>query len=117
MANPMTNPIEAKYHRNCLSALYNKIRPAALKDHDEDRLHGIAFAELVLFMEVMHANEDNAPVFKLSDMANLYKTRHEQLDATVTNRMHTARLKDKLLYVLLDLRAHSQGRDTLLLCE
>ncbi|KAG0717679.1 hypothetical protein GWK47_053917 [Chionoecetes opilio] len=69
--------IEAKYHRNCLRALYNKIRPAALKDEDADRLHGIAFAELVVFMEDMHADEDNALVFKLSDVANLYKTRLE----------------------------------------
>lgn len=109
--------IEAKYHRNCLRALYNKIRPAALKDEDADRLHGIAFAELVVFMEDMHADEDNAPVFKLSDVANLHKTRLEQLGATVTNRIHTTRLKDRLLSVLPDLRAHSQGRDTLLLFE
>ncbi|KAG0724212.1 hypothetical protein GWK47_041115 [Chionoecetes opilio] len=109
--------IEAKYHRSCLRALYNKIRPAALKDEDADRLHGIAFAELVVFMEDMHADEDNAPVFILSDVANLYKTRLEQLGATVTNRIHTTRLKDRLLSVLPDLRAHSQGRDTLLLFE
>lgn len=107
--------IEAKYHRNCLRALYNKIRPAALKDEEEDRLHGIAFAELVVFMEDMHANEDNAPVFKLSDVANLYKTRLEQLGASVTSRIHTTRLKDRLLSVLPDLTAHSEGRDTLLL--
>ncbi|KAG0693362.1 hypothetical protein GWK47_027539 [Chionoecetes opilio] len=106
-----------KYHRNCLRALYNKIRPAALKDEDADRLHGIAFAELVVFMEDMHADEDNAPVFKLLDVASLYKTRLEQLGATVTNRIHTTRLKDRLLFVLPDLRAHSQGRDTLLLFE
>ncbi|KAG0720472.1 hypothetical protein GWK47_048454 [Chionoecetes opilio] len=109
--------IEAKYHRNCLRALYNKIRPAALKDEDADRLHGIAFAELVVFMEDMHADEDKAPVFKLLDVANLYKTRLEQLGATVTNRIHTTRLKDRLLSVCPDLRAHSQGRDTLLLFE
>ena len=35
----------------------------------------------------------------------------------VTNRIHTTRLKDILLSVLPDLRAHSQGRDTLLLFE
>ena len=80
--------IEAKYHRNCLRALYNKIRPAALKDEDEDRLYGIAFAELVVFMEDMHADEDNVPVFKLSDVANLYMTRLEQLGVMVTNIIH-----------------------------
>ncbi|KAG0713757.1 hypothetical protein GWK47_015523 [Chionoecetes opilio] len=68
-------------------------------------------------MEDMHADEDNSPVFKLSDVANLYKTGLEQLAATVTNRIHTTRLKDRLLSVFPDLRAHSQGRDTLLLFE
>ena len=61
-------------------------------------------------MEDMVAYKDNALVFKLSDVANLYKTRLEQLGATVTNRIHTTRLKDRLLAVLSDLRAHSQGR-------
>ena len=51
--------IEAKYHCNCLRELYNKIRPAALKDDDEDRLHGVTFAELVIVIEDMHAAEDN----------------------------------------------------------
>ena len=65
----------------------------------------------------MHADEDNAPVFKLSDVADLYKTRLEQLGVMVTNRLHTTGLKDRLLSVLPDLRAHSQGRVTLLLFE
>ena len=60
--------IDAKYQRNCLRALYNKIRPAALKDEDADCLHGIAFAELVVFMEDIHADEDNAPVFYMWQM-------------------------------------------------
>ena len=47
----------------------------------------------------------------------LYKTRLEQVGAMVTNRIHTTRLKDRLLSVLPDLIAHSQGRDTLLLFE
>ena len=93
--------IEAKYHRNCLRALYNNIRPSALKDEDEDHLHGIAFAELVVFMEDMNADEANAPVFKLSDVANLYKTRLEQVGAMVTNRIHTTRLKDNFFLCFL----------------
>ena len=97
--------IEAKYHRNCLRALY------------EDHLHGIAFAELMLFMEDMHADEANAPVFKLSDVANIYRTRLRQLGAMVTNIIHTTRLKDRLLSELPDLGAYSQGRDTILLFE
>lgn len=65
--------IEAKYHHNCLRSLYNKARQTAPKGNDKDdfRLHGIAFAELVAFIEDMNVNEDSSPVFKLSDWSNL----------------------------------------------
>jgi len=112
--------IEAKYHNRCLCALYNRARKAMPKDDDDaenDRLHGIAFAELVVFMEDMCSDEDSAPVFKLADIANLYKIRLEQLGVTVDSRIHTTRLKNRLLYELPDLRAHSEGRDTLLTFE
>ena len=60
---------------------------------------------------------DNVSVFKLSDVANLYKMRLEQLGVMVTNIIHTTRLKDIRISVRPDLRANSQGRDTLLLFE
>ncbi len=46
--------IEAKYHQNCLSSLYNRARQEAPKGNDgmESCLHGIAFTELVAFLEV-----------------------------------------------------------------
>lgn len=44
----------------------------------------------------------------------MYKTRVEQLGASVDGRIHTSRLKIRLLAVLPDLKAHSQGRDVLL---
>uniref|UniRef100_UPI00358E360E uncharacterized protein n=1 Tax=Myxine glutinosa TaxID=7769 RepID=UPI00358E360E len=107
--------LEAKYHRNFLRMLYNKARPAISKDEQEEeaQLHGIAFAELVAFMEETRG-ADCAPVFKLADLGDLYKVRLEQLGATEGQRIHTTRLKNRLLAVFPDLRAHSQGRDTLL---
>jgi hypothetical protein len=48
--------IEAKYNNKCLCARYNRAsRQASPKDDDreEDHLQGIAFAELVEFMEDM----------------------------------------------------------------
>ena len=111
--------IEAKYHNKCLCALYNRSRQASPKDGDgeEDRLHGIAFAELVVFMEDMCSDEDSAPIFKLTDLAKHYKVRLEQLGVTVNNRIHTTRLKNRLLSELPDLKAYSEGRDTLLTFE
>src|SRR5207244_4765802 len=88
--------IEAKYHQNCLRSLYNKARQSATNDCDEDesRLHGIAFAELVAFMEDMNRDEETAPVFKLIDIGNMYNVRLEQLGMTVEKRIHTTRLKN-----------------------
>ena len=57
--------IEANYHRNCFRAVYDKIRPSASKDEGVDRLHCIAVAEFVVFM-------DNSHVFILSYLANIY---------------------------------------------
>lgn len=95
--------------------LYNKATQAVSKDeHEEEaQLHGIAFAELVAFMAETRG-DDCAPVFKLADLGDLYKVRLEQLGATVGHRIHTTRLKNRLLSVFPDLRAHLQGRDTLL---
>ena len=69
------------------------------------------------FLEDMKSDEDSAPIFKLIDIAQLYKDRLEQLGVTVEKRIHTTRLKNRLLSALPDLRAHSQGRDTLLSFE
>ena len=103
--------IEAKYHHDFLCSLYNR-------GNDGDScLHGIAFAELVAFLEDMKSDEDSAPIFKLIDITQLYKDRLEQLGVTVEKRIHTTRLKNRLLSALPDLRAHSQGRDTLLSFE
>ena len=111
--------IDAMYHHNCLCSLYNRARQAAPKDDDGDDscLHGIAFAELVAFLEDMKSDEDSAPVFKLTDIAQLYKVRLEQLGLSEEKRIHTTKLKKRLLSALPDLRAHSQGRDILLSFE
>ncbi|KAI4830181.1 hypothetical protein KUCAC02_001831 [Chaenocephalus aceratus] len=111
--------IEAKYHHHCLRSLYNRARQAAPKGNegDDSCLHSIAFAELVAYLEDMKSDEDSAPVFKLTDIAQLYKIRLDQLGLTVEKRIHTTRLKNRLLSALPHLRAHSQGRDTLLSFE
>ena len=103
--------IEATYHQHCLRSLYNRARQEAPKDNDgqESCLHGIAFAELVACLEEMNNDEDNAPVFKLIDIAQLYKVRLEQLGLTLDKRIHTTRLNNRLLSALPGLKAHSQG--------
>ena len=111
--------IEAKYHHDCLRRLYNRGRKVVHKSNNEDDLclHGKAFAELVAFPEGTNSDDDSAPVFKLTDIAQMYKTRVEQLGGIVATRIHTTKLKNRLLSVLPDLRAYSKGRDTLLSFE
>ena len=108
--------LEAKYHRRCLVALYNRARAANSERINEahDDLHGIAFAELVAFMVDFRAEEGVAPVFKLADLAHLYKTRLEQLSVATEGRVHTSRLKLRLLSVFPDLKAHVQGKKVVL---
>ena len=58
--------------------------------------------------------KSGAPVFKLADLAHLYKARLEQLWITSEGRVHTSKLKLRLLSVFPDLRAHMQGRNVML---
>ena len=53
--------IEAKYHNRCLCALYNRARLAPPMDNDgvEACMHGIAFAELVVFLENASSDENS----------------------------------------------------------
>lgn len=57
---------------------------------------------------------EGSPVFKLADLAYLYKSRLEQLGVVLEGRVHTSRLKLRLLSVFPDLRAHLQDRNMML---
>ena len=59
-------------------------------------------------------DEERASVFKLTDMVSLYKKRLQQRGVTVGNRIHSTRLKVRLLSALPDLTAHVQGREIFL---
>ncbi len=76
---------EAKYHPQCLASLYNKVRDTKEPESSVDDInHGIAFAGLVSYIEEVRMDSFIAPVFKLMDLVNLYRTRLEQLGTHVT---------------------------------
>ena len=108
--------IEAKYYNRCLRALDNRARLASPRDNGgvEACMQGIAFPELVVFLDDTSNDEDSAAVFRISDLVKLYKDRLEHLGVTVDSRIHSTRLKNRLIAQLPELRAHSEGRDTLL---
>ena len=85
--------LEAKYHTKCLANVYNRARAAtesAIADTGVDaRVSGIAFAELVTFMEGNRREEGIVPTFQLSDLVRMYKARLEQLGVSVEGRIHS----------------------------
>ena len=78
----------------------------------------IVFVELVLYIEEVHHHDvERAAVFKLSDLAQLYTIRMEQLGIQLHIRLHTTRLKQCLLAEFTDMRAQKKGQDVLLAFE
>lgn len=110
--------LEAKYHTKCLVGLYNRARkPQSEREgstEKEREVSGIVFAELVLYMEETRQDEETAPVFKLADLVHLYQSRMEQLGVKLDTRIHSTRLKQRLLAQFPDLQAHTKGRDILM---
>ncbi len=80
--------LEVKYHRKCLTNLYNRARDTD-SESGNDHFHGIVFAELVAFMEEHRREECIAPIFKLTNLACMYKARLEQLGVVVEGHIHT----------------------------
>ncbi|KAJ8393374.1 hypothetical protein AAFF_G00060960 [Aldrovandia affinis] len=58
-----------------------------------------------------------APVFRLADLVQLYQSRIEQLGVQLDTRVHSTRLKQRLLAQFPDMRAHTKGKDILMAFE
>ena len=79
-------------------------------------LHGIFFAELVLYIETYRGSLESRPIFKMADMKNLYITRLNELGLDQV-QVHTTRLKDRILAAIPDLKSQTEGRDILLIYD
>ena len=110
----------AGYISSGLAQLYKRHRKsqaavASQQEVPDKHLHGIAFAESVMFLEQTHAEKEIAHVFKMADLARLYKCRLEQLDINnARDRAHSTRLKNRLLDAFPELSAQTEGRYILL---
>ena len=115
------------YHHNCLCSLYNRARQAAPKDDDGDDscLHGIAFAELVAFLEDMKSDKGSAPATE-DEYAWLSKVKtaleNSTIDGWISWSAYHADMQqaiipppaiNALLPLFLD-NAHVSGNDTAL---
>ena len=109
---------EAKYHKNCLTALYNKVRNKmsksdVLDSNEIDIDCELAFAELLAYIDE-NRSEDTLTVFKLAELSALYQERLQQLGASIEGRTHSTRLKTHLMAHYPDMKAYTKGRNILL---
>ena len=83
-------------------SLYNRARSVSTESINKEpsSLEGIALAELVSYIE------ESLPVFKLVELFRLYSSRMEQLGVNSDGRLHTSRLKDRLLAQIPQLEAY-----------
>ena len=92
---------DVMYHSKCLLALYGRSKQKSFVFDDnendfENQVHGQVLAELALCME-QTANEDKGYIFKLVDLPNLYKTWVRELGGHTPDRVHTTKLKQRLM--------------------
>ena len=92
----------AIYHRACLVALYNRAIAGAknidkYKIQGQQRIEGIAFAELIAHMKDTHIESDAAPVFRLAELARLYKTRLKLFGSVISGRFNNTHLKSRIV--------------------
>ena len=111
---------ELKYHRACLTVLYNRershLRTLEKDSHqtnEEPDVYPLVLSELVNYTVESSLNSDGPKVFPLADICQLYKQRLVQLGID-TLTVNSTRLKDKLLAEIPELEAHKKGRGVLL---
>ena len=85
-------------------------------DNNTSILHGIAFAELVDYIEEIKANSTSPPVFQLSKLCDLYKSKLQEIGIEVS-RVHSTRLKEQLQCHFPDLQDHKEGKSYMLKFE
>ena len=84
-----------------LDRIYNhirKVQSTGPRDSDQERaMSAVVFAELALYIEETRQDEETAPVFRLADLVHLCQSRMEQLEVQLDTRVHSTRLKQRLL--------------------
>ena len=109
---------DAMYHRNCLTDLYKKANAVQLDGNYSDskrQLYGIAFSEVVTYIDEMTIySPEKKFVFKLSDLNKLYCKRLKELGLDMKGRVHSTRLKNRILSHFPGMKSYADGREVLL---
>ena len=113
--------LETKHHTPCLASLYKKAERVKGKKAkkmgqllDDRRIW--RFVEMISFIEKSRmVNTAMLPVFRLVELVGKYTSRLKQLGENTPARIHTTRLKDRILFQISALEEHKQGRDVFFL--
>ena len=67
------------------------------KNQGQQRIEGIALAELIAHMKDTHSESDAAPVIRLAEFARLYKTRLKLFGGDISGRFINTHLKTRIV--------------------
>ena len=112
---------DAMYHPSCLLIFYKRAKNLdettaveSQNGNEEKEIHGIVLAELAAFIIGERDRIEGKCVFKMADLAVLYKKRFEDLGGELSERVHSTRLKERLLGKVDGLAESKCGKDTFL---
>ncbi|KAK3915994.1 Putative aryl-alcohol dehydrogenase AAD10 [Frankliniella fusca] len=111
---------EAKYHKICLSRLYNSKRRLNCKNEEEKNIvfcEGMAFADLLTFIN-MKLSSSPKYVFRMAELPKQYSQRVSQLlGQPEQSADHSILLRQKILAHCPQLSAIKSGREYILIVE
>ena len=108
---------EAKYHATCLADLYRRadwFQFGSSYSDDEKQKQSSAFASVIWLIKCsidFTESEEKEVIFKLSELVKLYTRRLRELNVKATTRVHSTRLKERILSQFEDIHANPKGRE------
>ncbi|KAE8741877.1 hypothetical protein FOCC_FOCC012580 [Frankliniella occidentalis] len=109
---------EAKYHKNCITNLFNKCREFQGTRNTANTLcESLAFAELIAYLKGKIENESIEYIFKMPEIISMYHTRLSELIGVSAESIplpHSSRFRSKVLLYLPELKEIKSGREYIL---
>ena len=105
--------LDAMYHFTYLLNLYRECiqkETEVTYDHTAKQIHGLVLSELAQYMEQVAKDDIKNNVFKLVDLARLYKERIIELGGHTSERLHATKLKNRLLAHVENLREYKDKK-------
>ena len=94
--------IESRYHKACLTILYNRLRDKKSNESPRDKeyslIYGIALSEVTNYIRFSKKQPDASPVFKLINLKKLLISNMKRYGIT-PDGIHSTRLKEQLLNI------------------